>query len=298
MLKLGKRLAAVRIHDRLKSILVLIRFLGQQVVLGEKRMWRGEVVDVDGNVVPVVFRDRAFCLLVDELLTEAHRDLGALAFIIVRDRRRRVQDALVEPRDSFGGARGNEHLGVWDAEIAAREAVGTEDADVIAPGTGHLDETVRFPPGELGIGQRLPDTFEASLQVVQTRHHHADVAAPLLGRVLQQMELLLAGVHPHDGPAEIDIGIARQADARHVEDSRKVQVRDAQVDVLQDEHVADVLFASVELYCFTHDLSSSRSRICDSRPVILLNRLVADSVGGRDASCGGSAKRVFCPTGR
>ena len=140
-----------------------------------------------------------------------------------------------------------------------RKSLRRVGANGVAPWTGHGDVIAFLFPVELGAREQSRDRVQATLQVVKVRHDDADVAAPLLRRALRQVKLLRASVDPHVAGAEIDVGIARKAESADVEQGRDLLIRHREVDVLHVEHIADVLFASIELFRFSHGISSSRS---------------------------------------
>ena len=66
------------------------------------------------------------------------------------------------------------------------------------------------------------------------------------------MKLLGTHVDPHVGGAEVDIGIARKAEASNVEQRCHFLIRHGHIDMLQRQQVADILTRTIE--GFVHEL--------------------------------------------
>ena len=88
---------------------------------------------------------------------------------------------------------------------------------------------------------------QARLQLVDVGHHHTDGAPQHLGVALGQVELLRPDVDPHVGGAEVDVGIAGEAESAHVEQRGELLVGHRDVDVLERQQVADVLVLKLPL---------------------------------------------------
>ena len=74
MLDLEQRLAALEVGDDLEAILVLVAFLGHELALEQLLVRRGEIADIDLDVVAVIGRDLGLGLAEDELLPLTDRD--------------------------------------------------------------------------------------------------------------------------------------------------------------------------------------------------------------------------------
>src|SRR5580704_18375863 len=88
MLDLEQGLAAVEVGDHLEAILILIALLGHETAIEQLPVRRGEIADIDLDVVPVIGRYLRLGLAEDQLLSLADRD----------PRRRRTA-RLVDARD-------------------------------------------------------------------------------------------------------------------------------------------------------------------------------------------------------
>ena len=118
---------------------------------------------------------------------------------------------------------------------------------------------MRLPQGEItstkelcswkiehGAGERLPDTRQPPQQRFAVGQHDAGPAAQHLGLAGRQVELAAADIDPHIVDAGHDVRVARQAEPRHVKDRGDLLVRNAHIDVLEGDDVADILGATVE----------------------------------------------------
>ena len=156
MLEFGQHLAAVRIHDGLKAILVLVGFFGDQTTLSQVFVGSREVRHVHGDVVAVVLGDRLVGLGEPHFLVVAHAHGRYTASAVAGQ----SSTSLIEACDSCAGVRRHLHVHVRHAQIHQGKGSGGIGADVVAPGAGQGDVIVLLFPAELGACHGLGDEVQ------------------------------------------------------------------------------------------------------------------------------------------
>ena len=100
---------------------------------------------------------------------------------------------------------------------------------------------------ELGASQHLAHHLEALQQCQAIRNDNPGVATHDLRIARRQMELALTDVDPHVADAGHQVRVAREAEAHDIENRRQPLVRNARIDVLKANDIAEILDRSVEL---------------------------------------------------
>src|SRR5689334_7390635 len=188
----------------------------------------------------VVGRDRVARLAENQFLVAADRDTRDT----VLHYSRRAKDFLVEAADAGRRAGLDEKFDVGNAERHVAEFFFRRvAAEVVAPRAGGGDVAVVARPFELRADEALLDRLEPLLQVLGVGDHETHVAGEALPAARRQMELLLADVGPHVVEADREIRVAREAETDDIEKNRLRLVGDRDVQMLQQNDVADVFFA-------------------------------------------------------
>jgi hypothetical protein len=117
----------------------------------------------------------------------------------------------------------------------------------VAPGTGGLDDAFLFLPGKSCFFQEGRNPVQPRPQRREIGHDQADRAAQNLRLARRQVHLPAPEVHPHVVDADHEVRIARAAQADDVEERGEPLVGLGDVHVLEDQDVAQVFGAAVEL---------------------------------------------------
>ena len=120
--------------------------------------------------------------------------------------------------------------------------------ETVAPRTGQRDVAALAAPREVRAAEPRRDAAQPGLERVQIRQHEADRPAETLRLAFRQMELLATGVDPHIGAADRQMRVAGQPQSGDVEIRRRLLVRDRQVNMLEENDVADVLGPGIEAH--------------------------------------------------
>src|SRR4051794_10482096 len=144
MLDLKQHLAGFEIDDVLEPVLAAVALLGDQIVLFELLVRRGEILDIDLQMMPVKFGKRPVGLAENQLLVAADLDMRGLAVAVLLDIGERAEHLAIKAGNPLRGALRNRELDIGNAEIDLAETllVRLKEAELVAPGTGRLDVVV------------------------------------------------------------------------------------------------------------------------------------------------------------
>src|SRR5215510_808705 len=236
---------ALDVDDVAESVLILVVLAVDE--LAEPAVWTGEVDDVDLHVMLIVFRKRPVGLAEDEILVLADLDPSGGA-VGIGDGRGRTDHRRVESRDAARGADRHVELDIGHAERDASEArkVGLVAANPVAPWAGRLDVVVMLREGEPGALELLAHRGKPIEQRRAAGDDEAGMAAQDLRLVGRQMELAAPDIDPHVVVRGHQVGVARKAEPRDIEQRGEALVRDGDVHVLEVDGVAEIFSGAIE----------------------------------------------------
>src|SRR5947208_5142218 len=247
VLDLVEELAGLRIDDLLEAVLVRVRLLADDAALVEPGVRAAEVGDIDGDVITVVRADLVARLAEQQRLALADLHARRRGALVLLQARRRTDDLAIEARDAVGVAGRHRKLHVrhakrHEAEVGTR----TMQPDAVPPRARHVGVIVLDAVGVRGAAEPLLRRLQPLRQRVEVGHDATDPPARLVGIAGRQMELRASEVDPHVVEADHQIRIAGEAERGHVERRRQLLIGHAEVDVLQEDDVADILCLAIE----------------------------------------------------